>query len=484
MTHASEPRLSSGIDGLDHVLHGGFLPQRAYLLRGGPGCGKTTLGVQYLNSDTAGGSLFVTLGENEEQLRANAARSGLAMEDVAVLDLSPGQTDDDDSAYSLLESWDVEGNAVHDAVIEHARRHRPARIFIDSLSHMRYLSADTFQFRKQVMSLMRALTNGGATVLFTSEETPDADDQTLPFLSDGIVTLESTDHGRLCSITKMRGSDFASGRHYFYLGAGGMTVFPRLLPDEHGRSVEHEPLGSDIPEMDELMHGGIERGTVTIISGPTGVGKTTLGAQFMKAAAVRGERSVIYNFDEGESTFFARCRQLGLPIEEMIEKGRLRFEAIEPLHYNPDQFSAGVRQEVEERGTTMVMLDSLSGYQHSVRGENLQERVHALCRYLTNMGVTVILVNEVMSITGTQARASEYGLSYIADNIILLRYIELDGELRKTVGVLKKRAGSFERTLREFDLGPGGPRVGEPLKGLRGILSGMPEMTRASPERR
>lgn len=484
MIEATATRLSTGVEGLDRILDGGVLPNRAYLVRGGPGCGKTTLGVHYLTRDTSGGSLFVTLGENEEQLRTNAVRSGLAMDEVAVLDLSPGQLEDEESSYSLLESWDVEGNAMHDAIIEHARSHRPARIFIDSLSHMRYLSVDTFQFRKQVMSLVRTLTNGGATVLFTSEEAPVSEDQTLPFLSDGIISLESTEHGRLCSITKMRGSSFAAGRHYFDLGAGGMTVYPRLLPEEHGRKVEHEVLGSDIPEMDELVHGGIERATVTLLSGPTGVGKTTLGAQFLAAAARRGERSVLYNFDEGASTFFARCRQLGMPIEAMLEQGRLRFEAIEPLYYNPDQFAASVREEVEHHGTTMVMLDSLSGYQHSVRGEDLQERVHALCRYLTNMGVTVLLVNEVTSITGVVARASEHGLSYISDNIILLRYIELDGELRKTVGVLKKRAGSFERTLREFDLGPGGVHVGEPLKGLRGILRGMPEMIPGDAERK
>lgn len=475
-----EDRLRTGIDGLDEILNGGLLSHRAYLIRGGPGCGKTTLGVQYLTEETEGGSLFVTMGESESQLRVNAARSDLPMDNVGVLDLSPGQMDKEEGAYSLLESWDVEGNTIHDAIIQHVHDHRPKRIFIDSLSQMRYLTADPFQFRKQVMSLLGALTGSGATVLFTSEETPDSEDQALPFLADGIITLESTDHGRLCSVTKLRGSGFAGGRHYFHLGRGGMTIYPRLLPEEHGRPVEHEPLGSDIPELDELTHGGIERGTVTLLSGPTGVGKTTLGTQFMKAAAARNERSVIYNFDESESTFFTRCRQLGLPVEEMVETGKLRFEAIEPLHYNPDQFAVGVREEVERRGATMVMIDSLSGYQHSVRGENLQERVHALCRYLNNMGVTVILVNEVFAITGTQTRASEYGLSYIADNIILLRYIELEGELRKTVGILKKRAGSFERSLREFHLGTDGLHVGKPLKGLRGILSGTPVMTRSA----
>lgn len=478
MTQADQIRLSSGVSGLDQVLHGGLLSQRAYLVRGGPGCGKTTLGIQYLAHDTAGGSLLVTLGENEGQLRTNAARGGLDLDEVAVLDLSPAQPEAQDLNYSLLESWDVEGSAVHDAIVDHVRRHRPARIFIDSLTHLRYLSADLFQFRKQVMSLLRVLTDAGATVLFTSEDSPGSEEQTLPVLSDGIITLELTEHGRLLSVVKMRGSDFAAGTHYFHLGAGGMTVYPRLLPQEHIRQVDHETLGSGIPEMDVLLHGGIERGTVTLISGPTGVGKTTLGAQFIRAAAARGERSVIYNFDERESTFLVRCQQLGLPIEDLVEKGSLCFRGIEPLHYNPDFFAAVVREEVETNGAMMVMIDSLSGYQHAVRGENLQERIHALCRYLTNMGVTVILVNEVMSLTGPQAQVSEYGVSYIADNVILLRYIELDGELRKTVGVLKKRAGNSERTLREFELGAGGVQVGAPLKGLRGILSGMPEMIR------
>jgi circadian clock protein KaiC len=475
---ATDSRIETGVRGLDHILKGGLPDQRAYLLRGGPGSGKTTLGLHFLLNGPAEESLFITLGESEEQLRANGSRAGLPMDGVSVLDLSPGQPGAQNASYSLLESWDVEGNAMHDDIVQHVKARRPTRIVIDSLSLLHFLSSDIFQFRKQAMSLLRALTDEGATVLFTSEMTPREDEQTLPYLSDGIITLESTDHGRLCRIDKLRGSDFEKGWHFYHLAHGGMTVFPRLLPEEHGRTVEHETLPFNIPALDALSHGGIERGTVNMLSGPTGVGKTTLGAQFMAAAAARQERSVIYSFDERASTFFTRCRQLGMPVEEQVEAGTLRFQGIEPLRYNPDQFAEEVREEVEKNGTTMVMLDSLSGYQHSVRGRDLQERVHALCRYLTNMGVTVILVNEVFALTGNQARVSEYGLSYIADNIILLRYIELSGELRKTVGMLKKRAGSFERSLREFDIQEDGVHVGEPLSGLRGILSGTPEMTR------
>lgn len=474
MTASNQHRVPTGVGGLDEILHGGLLPRRAYLIRGGPGAGKTTLGLHFLTNNPEDGSLFISLGETEQQLRDDAASVGLPMDRVAVLDMSP-VADEAGEYYSLLESWDVEGNAIHDEILNHVRRHRPRRVLIDSLSQMRYLSVDSFQFRKQALSLIRTLTAEGATVMFTSEQAPGVDDESLPFLSDGVITLEHTDSGRRCRVTKFRGSPFEAGTHYYRLGAGGFTLYPRLLPEAHGRARNHVQLSSGIPEFDTLTQGGIESGTVTLLSGPTGVGKTTLGAQMMSEAARRNERSVIYCFDENASTFFARCQMVGLPVAEMVSEGTLRFEAIEPLRYNPDQFAAEVREEIEQHGTSMVMIDSLSGYHQSVRGDELQERVHALCRYLTNMGVTVLLVNEIFSIAGNQARVTEYGLSYIADNIVMLRYIEWDGELRKTIGVLKKRAGNFERSLREFEISDKGVGIGQPLRGMRGILSGIPQ---------
>ncbi len=481
-------KLSTGIGGLDEILHGGLVPHRSYLIAGGPGSGKTTLGLHFLGAETGseeatgGRNLFVTLGETEVQLRSNAETSGLCMDSIEVLDLSPGGAEEDGEAYSLLESWDVEGSAIHDSIISRAQELKPARVFIDSLSHMRYLLADAFQYRKQVLSLLRKLTAHGATVVLTSEESEGSGDETLNFLCDGVIKLTATTHGRLCNVQKYRGSGFATGAHYYTLGSVGLTLFPRLAPGEHGRSFALEPIRSGVPELDQLTHGGIERGTVTLVSGPTGVGKTTLAAQYMKEAASRGERSVIYNFDEGPSTFFHRCKSIGLPVEEMVAGGNLCFEAIEPLLYSPDQFSAIVRQEVDERDAKIVLLDSLSGYQQSVRGEDLQERVHALCRYLVNMGVTVILINETLSVTGDQMKVTEHGVSYLADTIILLRYMELSGEIHKAISILKKRTGDFEKALRQFDITEYGLKVGRPLTELRGILSGLPETTNTNQE--
>lgn len=470
-----DPRLSTGISGLDEVLHGGLIPHRSYLLRGGPGSGKTTLGMHYLTEAIDEGALFVTLGETEAQLRSNGRRLGLPMDEINVLDLSPGHEGGGEDNYSLLESWDAEGTDIHKRITTRAEELQPARVFVDSITHMRYLSADTFQYRKQIMSMLRRLTLTGATVLFTAEESGSTDDDVLHFLSDGILTLRSTKDGRLCHVQKFRGSGFAEDEHHYRIDGDGLTVFPRLWPGEHSRSFTLESISSGVPELDELSHGGIERGTATLMSGPTGVGKTTLAAQYMKEAASRGERSVIYSFDEGSSTFFHRCQRVGIPVDKMVETGNLRFEAIEPLHYNPDHFSTRVRHEIEENGTTIVLIDSLSGYRQSVRSDDLQVRVHALCRYLVNMGVTVLLVNETFTITGGQMRVTEDEISYLADTIFMLRYLEIDGEIRKTIGVLKKRTGDFERSLRELEITPHGLKVGQPLTRLRGILSGIPE---------
>lgn len=478
------PRLATGIQGLDEVLHGGLIPHKSYLINGGPGCGKTTLGIHFLVETTDDRGLFVTLGETASQLRENAAKLHLPMDHVDILDLSPGGDDDDGDTYSLLESWDVEGTGLHDRIIEYARERRSSRIVIDALSHMHYLTPDALQYRKQVMSILRKLTASGATVLFTSEQATDTLDETLNFLSDGIIELKATEHGRLCQISKFRGSGFLEGAHHYTIEPDGLTLYPRLAPGEHHRSFDLESIQSGVPELDELTRGGIERGTVTMVTGPTGVGKTTLAAQYMREAASRGEHSVIYNFDEGAATFFMRCEAINLPAQEMVATGNLRFEPIEPLHYNPDQLSSMIRRDVEVHGARLVLLDSLSGYRQSVRGDDLQERIHALCRYLVNMGVTVLVINETYSLTGEEVRITENNeVSYLADTIILLRYLELSGEMRKTIGVLKKRTGDFEKTFREFEISRYGLKVGEPLTALRGILTGMPEMLGEHEER-
>ena len=252
-----------------------------------------------------------------------------------------------------------------------------------------------------------------------------------------------------------------------------------MIPEAYGQEFAKEVISSGIPELDELLHGGFERGTITIISGPSGVGKTTLGLQFMKEAAGRGERSVVYCFEEWQETLLNRCQSVNIPVRTMIKQGKLGVVQVEPLHYSPNEFANIVRDEVEQKKARIVMLDSISGYRLSLRGDDLVPHIHALCKYFQNMGVAVILINEVETITG-DFRVTEAGISYMADNIVFLRYLEMQGEIRKVIGVLKKRMSDFQKTLREYEITRYGIKVGKPLANLRGILTGNPEFFESS----
>ncbi|MEN8446490.1 MAG: ATPase domain-containing protein, partial [Cyanobacteria bacterium J06555_13] len=221
--------------------------------------------------------------------------------------------------------------------------------------------------------------------------------------------------------------------------------------------------------------GGIERGTVTILSGPSGVGKTTTGLQFLTAASGRGDRAVLYTFEEEVINLVNRAAAINIPAKEKVSKGDLSIVKIEPMQYAPDEFAALVRREVENHETQIIMLDSISGYSLTMEGDDLVSHLHALCKYLTNMGVTVLVINETESLAGGDLKATEDGFTYLADNLILMRYMERheDGqvELRKNISVVKKRLSDFEKTLREFKITTEGIKVSRPLEGLDGILS-------------
>lgn len=471
-------RLSSGVEGLDEVLHGGFKPARVYLVRGGPGCGKTTLGMHFLSVGAARGerTLHISLGEPESSIRDDAKAINLSLDGITVLDLTPSaKFFVEGDSYHIFSPAEVEREPLMQRIVEQVQAIKPSRIFVDSMTQFRYLSTDTFHFRKQALSFMRYLVEQRATVLITSEGTPEVPDNDLQFMVDGIIHLEFGPEGRTVRISKFRGSSFRHGTHSMTLSEKGMAVFPRLVPSKQRSEWIAEPLSSGVPDLDQLLYGGVERGTSTIISGPTGVGKTTLGMQFIKEAAGRGESSVVYTFEESVNSLLRRCNAINIPARAMVEKGTLTVAHIEPLRYAPDEFAALVRREVQNKERRIVMLDSLSGYSLSMQGRDLVSHVHALTMYLKSLGITVLLINEIESITG-DFRATDDKVSYLADNIVFLRYLELGGELRKAIGVLKKRSGDFEKTLRELEITRYGLKVGKPLSDLRGILSGSPEI--------
>ncbi|MFB6360702.1 MAG: ATPase domain-containing protein [Halobacteriales archaeon] len=479
---SSEPsdRLSTGIRRLDEILSGGLIAGRSYMLRGSAGAGKTILGFHFLEDGIANDEscLFINLEEDLADLKSNAATLGFGTDDVEFLDLSPSaDVFTEDQSYEVFSASEVEQEPLTDEIIEAVKRVEPERVVVDPLTQLRYLTADNYQFRKQVVGFMRFLKQHGATVVFTVQDTEEQPSDDLEFITDGIIRLSVSASGRAVDVPKFRGSAIQSGEHAYRITNDGIEVYPALDPSRHKREFTPGEISSGVPGIDGLLNGGIERGTVTIISGPTGVGKTTLGTQFMKEAAGRGERSMMYLFEENMTTFKNRSRAVNIPVNEMMERGTLQVNEVEALERSPQEFATMVREEVETKDTDIVMIDGISGYRLTLQGqdEKMLQRMHALGRYLKNMGVTAIFVDETAAITG-EFTATQENISYLADNIVFLRHLELKGEMRKAIGVLKKRTSDYERTLREFNITEHGVTVGEPLTNMQGVLSGTPEL--------
>jgi circadian clock protein KaiC len=475
-------RIRTNVPRADEILGGGLLPQSATLVRGAPGAGKTIFGLHVLAGTESGPGLYINLGEPTAYLQETAREFGLDTGNVSFLDRSPSaEAFREEGTYDLFHSGEVESTPLVEAVRERVAETNPERVLIDPITELRYLTPDDHQFREQVLGLLDFLKNQGATVLLTSQAAPSVPDDDLQFLVDAVIDLQSEAGRRTLSVPKFRGSDTRTGPHGVTITGDGMAVWPRLDPTQHQRETTAETLSSGVEGLDSLLGGGLTTGTVTFLSGPTGVGKTTTGLQFMNAAASEGVRSVLYGFEENSKTMLSRAAALGMPVDDLREGEKLVIREVGPGELLLDEFTHDIRQEVETRGTEIVMLDGVTGYERAFQGEDATQQLVNIGRYLRNMGVTGLFTNEVHQITG-EFRVTERRMSHLADSIVVLRHVEYRGELRKVIGVLKMRTRTFENRLRLFRLTEDGLTVGEPLSNLRGILTGTPDWTDETPE--
>jgi circadian clock protein KaiC len=469
-------KIKTGLPGLDQILYGGLLPQKSYLLLGGPGSGKSTLGLHFLTEAVKEGEegLYITLGESKSSIISNASRQGFDLSEITFLDLSPG--DELKTSYNVFTSAEVEQGPIMEMIQDMVEKYQPDRVLLDSITMLRTLNNDSFQMRRLVLSFINYVVGQGATLMMISESVENVAEKEVTFWVDGIIKLDNSPNSRKISVDKYRGSDYVAGTHSFKITDSGITVFPQLRPRQYKGNFSSEKISSGIDELNNLLNGGIEKDTTTLIVGETGVGKTNLGIQFLKEAASKKQRSVIYSFEESSELIIHRSENVNIPVADMIETGNLEIVSVEPLSYSPDEFTSMVRREVQENGTELVMIDSVGGYSMAIREENTLERLHALTVFLKNNGVTTLIMNESKNITG-DFRTTDMNASYLADNILFLKYIELDGQLKKAIGVLKKRLSGFENTIREFSITSDGIVVGQPLQNMRGILTGLPEKT-------
>jgi circadian clock protein KaiC len=468
--------------GLDDVLHGGLTRDRLYLMEGMPGSGKTTLAFQFLLDGATHGEpvLYLTLSETEEEIRAVAASHGWSLDGVAILEVMPSQALGLDDQYTVFHPSEVELSDTTRKVLEAVDRQRPTRIAVDSLSELRLLANSALRYRRQILALKQFFAGRRCTVLLLDDLTSVDRDLQVQSIVHGAMLLEHTVPAfgaarRRLRVSKFRGSDFRGGYHDYVIRRGGIDVFPRLVAAEHRQPVARERMSSGLREIDTLLGGGLERGTSTLLQGAAGTGKSTVAALFAVTAAERGQDVAMFIFDESSNTLLSRMSGLGYDLGQHMKRGRLTLDEVDPAELSPGEFAHSIRKAVEERNAAIVVIDSLNGYLNSMPDENfLIAQLHELLSYLGQKGVATILVAAHHGMMSAQM-TGPVDASYLADAVVLIRYFEIDGEVRQAISVVKMRGGNHERTIREFRMKDGRIHVGEPLRGFRGVLSGVPE---------
>ena len=476
-------RVQLGCPGLDKILGGGLPAGRLYLLEGDPGAGKTTLALQFVAEGVKQGerALYITLSESRSELNFAAQAHGLSIEDVEIVELLPDEDDlRPEQQYTVFHPAEVELNDRMQRIMKEVRRVKPDRVVLDALSELRMLAKDPLRYRRQILSLKDFMHDQKCcTVLLLDDRTSRDADLQLHSIVHGVISMDKTarEFGkarRQVEILKLRGTPYSEGSHDYSIVTGGVVVFPRLVAADSRNCGAIECVSSGIPELDALTGGGLDRGTATLLIGPAGCGKTTIATHWVVSAAERGETCAVFTFEEGPQTLMSRAAGLGMDLRPHIKNGRVTLERVDPAEMSPGELVAKVQHYVENKNARIIVFDSLNGYLQSMPGEHfLAVHLHELLAYLNNRGVLTLMILAQAGTIGSQMH-SAIDVSYLADNILLLRYFEAQGEVRQAISTIKRRAGAHERTIRELKLGPDRIHVGRPLNDFQGILTGTP----------
>jgi circadian clock protein KaiC len=476
----SPRRVSTGIAGLDDVLDGGFPPDRLYLIQGDPGTGKTTMALQFLMDGIRRGErvLFIALSETKDELETVAGSHGWNLDGINVFELSAAQQNRPGEQNTLFLPSEVELNEITQVLLQQVERVKPTRVVIDSLSELRLLSQSPLRFRRQILALKQHFVGKGVTVLMLDDIISGGEEAQAHTVAHGVMELQQMvpEYGaerRRLRLLKLRGVKYRGGWHDYAIVTGGLAIYPRLIAAEHKLEFKTQPFPSGIKELDDLLGGGIDRGTSMLIMGPAGSGKTSIGLQFASAAIGRAERAVIFMFDENQQTLLTRAQGIGLNLRDAVQEGRLMLRQVDPAEMSPGEFTSLVREAVQKDGAKLVIIDSLNGFMNSMPEERfLTIHMHEMLTYLSQQGVLSIVVMAQHGIMGKME--SPIDVSYLSDAVLLLRYFESHGSIHQAVSVMKKRTGRHERTIREFRITAEGIRVGEPLQDFHGVLTGVP----------
>jgi circadian clock protein KaiC len=478
----TQQQCATGVPGLDAVLYGGLPPNRLYLIDGNPGVGKTTLALQFLLEGVRRGEkcLYVTLSETKIELDAVAESHGWSLDGMAIIELSQIESAlSAKSQNSLFQPAEVELTNLSKLILERIAEVKPARVVLDSLSEMRLLAQNPLRYRRQILSFKQRFSEIDCTVLLLDDRSASSADQQVQSIVHGIVSLAIIPlkfgiNRRFLSITKLRGARFREGNHDYAIKRGGITLFPRLVAAEYPATFERSIASSGNPELDLLLGGGLHAGTSNLLMGPAGSGKSTVASLFVHAAAARGEKAMFFVFDESIHTLYQRAEDMGFDFRRHSDSGMLTVQQIDPAEIGPGELANRIVECVEKQGTRMIVIDSLNGYVNAMPQDDfLNLHLHELCSFLNQRGVVTIMVLAQQGLVGPMGTPVD--VSYLADSVILTRYFEAHGAVRKAISIIKKRSGAHENTIRELKMGVGGIAIGGPLDEFEGVLTGVPK---------
>jgi circadian clock protein KaiC len=476
-------KCSTGVRGLDDICGGGLPRACLYLVEGTPGVGKTTLALQFLLEGVRQGErcLCVTLSETKKELEAVAGSHGWSLEGIDVLELADVERSLAGKAKTtLFQASELELEELSRLLLAQIAERRPQRVVLDSLSELRLLTQGPLRFRRHVLSLKQRLAEAGCTVLMLDDRTAPEGDAHIHSIVHGVILLTAARLGygvfrRFLAVTKLRTVRYREGNHDYAILKGGLEVFARLVAAEHQGNGEKRTGSSGNAGLDALLGGGLHYGTSNLLIGPAGSGKSTMAMMYAHAAAARGEHVRYYMFDETIATLLARAREMGIDFGPHIGQGRIELEQVDPAEISPGELAHRLRRSVEKNRTCVVVLDSLNGYVNAMPQEEfIHLHLHELVTYLNQQGVMTIMILAQAGLVGHMNTPVD--VSYLADSVIVFRYFEALGEVKKAVSVIKKRSGPHENTVREISMTAQGVAIGEPLRRFQGVLTGVPQI--------